>query len=328
MTIKTIVVILTYFTPYFLIMTGVVTQPWLFFGCWIMIGIGMAGIGLCVMHDANHGAYSPNARLNMILGYSMNLIGANAEIWKLQHNRLHHTYTNIEGADDDIHTPPVLRFSPYTKRYWIHKYQFLYVWFFYGISTLSWVTMKEFVQLFRYRKLGLIKSKKKFRGMLRRLILWKVIYHTYMLVLPLAILDAPAWLILISFFAMHFTTGLILSLIFQTAHVMPECKFDIADKNGTIHSDWAVHEMMTTSNYAPSSRLFSWMIGGLNYQIEHHLFPKICHVHYRKISKIVASTAKEFNIPYYTQKNFMVALWHHTRMLYRLGRWDAIPEAA
>ena len=322
MAIKTILMFLLYFTPYFLMLFGIVTHPLMVIALWMMMGLGMAGIGLSVMHDANHGAYSSKKWINRYLGYSMNLIGANAEIWKLQHNVLHHTYTNVHGADDDINTPGILRFSPYNKRYWIHKYQYLYIWFFYGISTLFWMTLKEFVQVFRYRKMGLIKGRKKFRIMLIQLSIWKIFYYSYILVLPIILFPIPVWLILLSFFAMHFITGLILSLIFQTAHVVPACEYAIANDNGIIENSWAIHEMMTTSNYAPSSRIFSWFIGGLNYQVEHHLFPNICHVHYKQISKIVLSTAREFGIPYNTQKNFLLAVWNHIKMLHRLGRWE------
>ena len=190
---------LLYFTPYFLLLFGNITHPVLFVLLWIIMGFGTAGIGLSVMHDANHGAYSSKKWINKYLGYSMNLIGANAELWKLQHNKLHHTYTNIEGGDDDINTPIILRFSPHRKRYWIHKYQYLYAWFFYGISTMSWFTSKDFIRLYRYRRMGLIKSRKEFRKIFTQLILWKLFYYGYILVLPLILIPVPAWLILLSF---------------------------------------------------------------------------------------------------------------------------------
>lgn len=325
MVVKTIVMFLLYFTPYFLLLFGNITHPVLFVLLWIIMGFGTAGIGLSVMHDANHGAYSSKKWINKYLGYSMNLVGANAELWKLQHNKLHHTYTNIDGGDDDINTPMILRFSPHRKRYWIHRYQYLYAWFFYGISTMSWFTSKDFIRLYRYRRMGLIKSRKEFRKIFTQLILWKLFYYGYILVLPLILIPVPAWLILLSFVSMHFTMGLILSLIFQTAHVMPACEYPVADEHGVIENNWAIHEMMTTTNYSPSSRIFTWFIGGLNFQVEHHLFPSICHVHYKRISKIVAATAKEFDVPYNSQKNFLIAVWNHAKMLYKLGRLETAP---
>ena len=210
MRMKTVMMFTLYLTPYVFILSGNITQPVMFVALWVTMGLGKAGIGLSIMHDANHGAYSSRKRINKFLGYSMNLIGANAEIWKLQHNILHHTYTNIHGADDDIHTPKILRFSPYDKRYWIHRYQFLYVWFFYGISTLSWMTSKEFFQAFRYKKMGLVKGKHKFRNLLTQLALWKVFYFTYMLVLPITFPGICPWAGDFIIFLMRHCTGLII----------------------------------------------------------------------------------------------------------------------
>ncbi|NNF02048.1 MAG: acyl-CoA desaturase [Bacteroidia bacterium] len=322
MVIKTIFMFALYFSPYFLTMFGVVTNPAAVIILWMIMGLGMAGIGLSVSHDANHGSYSRKKWVNNWLGKSLNLMGANAEMWKLQHNVLHHTYTNIQSLDEDIDTPKFLRFSPHRERQGIHKFQFIYIWFFYGLTTLSWITSKEFLQVNRYKKLGLIKDKKTYKSLLTELIVWKVLYFAYMLVLPLIFFPIAWWLILVAFFAMHFTAGMILSLIFQTAHVMPDCEYPVVNDEGIIENSWAVHEMQTTSNYAPKSRVFSWLIGGLNYQVEHHLFPSICHIHYKHISKIVAETAAEYNLPYHSQTNFVTAVWNHVKMLYRLGRLE------
>ncbi|NNF02704.1 MAG: acyl-CoA desaturase [Bacteroidia bacterium] len=311
-----------YLGPYFLMLSGIVTNPAIVFALWILMGLGMAGIGLSVMHDANHGAYSEKKWVNKLMSYSMNLIGANSQIWRMQHNQLHHTYTNIEGMDDDINTPGILRFSPNAKLHWVHKYQYIYVWFLYGLATLSWTTTKEFGQAIRYNNLGLIKSKAEFRQLFSRLVLIKVLYFTYTLVIPLIFFPYSALLIAMSFIAMHFVAGFIISLIFQTAHVMPDCSYPLPAESGNIDNTWAIHELQTTSNYAPTSRIFSWFIGGLNFQVEHHLFPKICHIHYKGISKIVASTAKEFNVPYNTQRTFLSAIWTHTKMLHSLGKPD------
>ena len=126
---------------------------------------------------------------------------------------------------------------------------------------------------------------------------------------------------------MHFTTGLILSLIFQTAHIMPACSFPVANSEGVIGQSWALHEMQTTTNYATNNRLFTWLVGGLNFQVEHHLFPTICHVHYPAIASIVAQTAKEYNVPYHTQPTFGAAIQQHGKMLYWLGNPQAAPTS-
>ena len=272
-----------FFTPLIIINTGLITTTWLLFTLYITSGLGMAGIGMGVMHDAIHGSYSKNQKVNKLMGYTMNLIGANATVWKIQHNVLHHTYTNIEASDDDIHTPFFLRFSPHAKRYWVHKFQFLYVWFFYGLSTISWITAKDFVNMSRYKKMGLIKGSSKFRWEIIKVAAWKLLYYTYALILPIILVPLAPWVVILAFLCMHFVTGVLISAVFQTAHVMPETDFPLPNKDGLIANNWTFHQLATTSNFSPKNKILSWLIGGLNYQVEHHLFPNICHIHYKKI---------------------------------------------
>ena len=171
--------------PLVFISTGLLTSTWQIYVLYILSGLGMAGIGMGVMHDAIHGSYSSSKKLNRVMSQTMNLVGANAQVWRIQHNVLHHTYTNVEGADDDLNTPPFLRFTPKRLLMAIHKHQYLYTWFFYGLSTISWITTKDFIRLKRYAKLGFIKKGKHFNTHLAGLILWKLAYYSYALILPL-----------------------------------------------------------------------------------------------------------------------------------------------
>jgi linoleoyl-CoA desaturase len=319
MIMKTLAMLAMFFVPLITVSTGWVGNPFLIFGLYIISGFGMAGIGMGVMHDAIHGSYSKNRKINKFLGYTMNLIGANATVWRIKHNVLHHTFTNIDEADDDLNAPFFLRFTPNAKRYWIHRYQHLYVWFFYGLSTLLWVTTADFKRLIKYKKMGFVEGNNKFAKEMIKVAGWKLIYYSYALVLPLIMVPLSPWVVLLAFFMMHFVTGVSLSTVFQTAHVMPSAEFPLPDKNGLIANDWSVHQLATTSNFSPKSRFFSWIIGGLNFQIEHHLFPNVCHVHYKKISGIVAETAREFGIPYNTHRTFVAAIADHIKMLRRLG---------
>ncbi|UCE94799.1 MAG: acyl-CoA desaturase [Flavobacteriaceae bacterium] len=319
MVVKTLLMLSLFLGPLIIIGTGMVANPILFFALYLTSGLGMAGVGMGVMHDAIHGSYSRNRQVNNYMGYTMNLIGANASVWKIQHNVLHHTYTNVDKGDDDINTPFFLRFHPYDKQYWIHRFQHLYIWLFYGLSTISWITLKDFVLINRYKEMGFFKKEGEFRRELLKLVGWKMLYYSYALVLPLIMVPLPAWLIILAFLSMHFLTGLCISIIFQTAHVLPDTSFPQPDKKGVIANDWVVHQLVTTSNYAPRSTIFSWLIGGLNFQVEHHLFPNICHIHYKNLSQIVANTAKEFDLPYLVNKTFFGALWYHVKMLRELG---------
>ncbi|NND79340.1 MAG: acyl-CoA desaturase [Maribacter sp.] len=322
---KTALMLAIFFLPFIIIATGIVQSPWLLFSLYITSGLGMAGIGMGVAHDAIHGSYSNNQKINKFLGYTFNLIGANATVWRIQHNVLHHTFTNIEHADDDINAPFFLRFSPHAKKYWSHQFQHIYIWFFYGLATLSWVTTKDFVRANRYHKMGFLKEKNEFRNTMLSILGWKVLYYSYALVIPLIVVELPWWYILLAFLSMHFLTGLLISAVFQVSHIIPGAEFPRPDKNGLIAGDWYMHQFATTINYSPRSKLFTWFIGGLNYQIEHHLLPGICHVHYRKLSGIVEDTAKEYGMPYRSNQTFFSALQEHAKMLRQLGNMQQIP---
>jgi len=301
-----------------------ITNVWMLFSLYIASGLGMAGIGMGVMHDAIHGSYSKNKKINTLLGYTFNLIGANATVWRIQHNVLHHTYTNIEHADDDLNAPFFLRFSPHAKHYWVHQFQHIYIWFFYGISTISWITSKDFVRLNRYRAMGFLDKKGEYEKTLASMIAWKLFYYFYALALPIIMLPFSWWLVVLAFISMHFVTGFLVSIVFQVAHIMPVNEFPLPDNEGMMKEDWYGHQFATTTNFSPKSNLLFWLIGGLNYQVEHHVLPDVCHVHYKKLTKIVSETAQEFGMPYNVKKSFIQAIKDHTRMLRMLGEKEKV----
>lgn len=320
MYVKTVFMFAIYFIPYSLLYFDFGLGLLSVFGLYFLMGIGKSGIGLSVMHDANHNSFSKNQKINKLMAYSMNVVGGSSINWKIQHNVLHHSYTNVHGHDEDINSPMFLRFSPHQKRYLIHKFQFIYSWFFYGFLTLGWIVYEDYGQLIGYSKRGLLKSQKTtFTKEFTILVLTKVAYMSYIILLPMIFGPAVWWAYLVGFVIMHYVAGFILSIIFQPAHVIEETHFPLGDESGKLSTGWAEHQLMTTCNFAGDSKLFTWFVGGLNYQVEHHLFPNICHVHYPKISKIVKETAEKFNLPYYSQPTFMAALIAHGKMLYRLG---------
>jgi linoleoyl-CoA desaturase len=325
MVLKTIFMISLYLVPFLLLTLTIENVGWTFL-MWVLMGFGMAGIGLSVMHDANHGAYSKNKGVNKMLGFVINLLGGNDVNWRIQHNVLHHTYTNVTGMDEDIDPGKVLRFSPHAERYKLHRYQHVYAWFFYGLMTLMWCTVKDYRQAVRYKRMDLMKTQNvSFGGLLATIIISKLVYFAVFLGLPLAFSPMAWWGTVLCFLLMHFIAGLVLAMIFQPAHVVPCSNYPVPDNSGNIDADWAVNQLFNTMNFAPKARMFSWYVGGLNFQIEHHLFPNICHVHYDKLSKIVRETATEFDLPYFTQKTFYGALREHTIMLKNLGRFDLAP---
>jgi len=321
MVLKTVVIVSAYVVPLVLMLTGVTTQAGWVIASFALMGFAIAGIGMAVMHDANHGAYSSDQTVNEYVGYLLNLVGGSAENWKIQHNILHHTYTNIEGLDADITTFPMLRFSPFAKRRAVHRFQHIYAWFFYGLMTVSWVFLKDFKQLVDYRNSGMTNSYSKGFGIvIARVLLLKATYFLVTLVLPIMLLPVAWYVTLGGFFLMHFIGGVILGMVFQAAHIMEVCDYPLPDADGKMGDSWIVHQLRTTTNFAPHNSILNWYVGGLNYQVEHHLFPRICHVHYPQIAPIVERTCREFGIPYQSIPTFTGAVLGHGSMLRALGR--------
>lgn len=327
MVIKTIILLSAYIVPFFVILFF---QPP--FGVslllWLVMGLGIGGIGMSVMHDANHGAYSSNETVNDLLGYSLNLAGGAVLNWKLQHNVLHHMYTNVVPMDEDIQDRLVVRLSPHTQVRGIHRFQWVYAFFFYGILTLYWVVAKDFVQFISFTRSGVnTQSKKENTITMIKLILMKVLYFVVFFYVPIALFNMSFGEVLAGFLLMHFTAGLVLTVIFQLAHTVEGTDHPLANEKGIIENDWAIHQLQTTVNFSRHNRWLSWYVGGLNFQVEHHLFPRICHVHYPAIAPIVKQTAEEFGLVYLENESFNDALLSHVSTLRRFGKLPDWNEA-
>jgi linoleoyl-CoA desaturase len=299
------------------------------FALWIIIGFFTAFIGLNISHDAIHGSLSRHKGVNKTLSYTFNIIGANAYLWGIMHNIVHHTYTNIEGHDEDIESVPLLRMSPHQKLWKIHRYQYWYAFLFYGFGSLTWVFIKDYVKFFK-KKIGNYENKKHPPIEYFNLFFFKALYYTIFLVLPLILINALWWQILLGFFALHFCEGITMAVIFMLAHVVEETNFPLPNEKGNIDNSWAVHQLYTTADFGRENNLLSFLCGGLNFQVEHHLYPRICHVHYKPISDIVKTTAEEYNLRYNANPSFRGAIRSHIRLLKKLGRGElvAVPVAS
>lgn len=319
MIIKTIIMLAAYITPFILLLT-IPINIWATIPLLILMGTGMAGIGMSVMHDAAHGSYSHKQWLNNLLSSTMYILGSNTFNWKIQHNILHHAYTNITEADEDIDSRGLLRLSKHAPLKKVHKYQHIHAFFLYGLLTIAKL-INDFTQLIKYNKTGITK-KHLINPTIEylKMISVKIIYLFTFIILPVLATPFTWWQVLIGFLIVQWTSGLILSTIFQMAHVVEGVQQPLPNKDGIIKNNWAVHELITTSDFARNNLFLNWYIGGLNFQIEHHLFPNICHIHYRKISSIVEQTAHEFGLPYNLKPSFFNALNSHIRKLKSLGR--------
>ena len=300
-------------------------SPWFLLLFAVLMGAAKAGIGMSVMHDALHGSCSKHRWVNTALGNTMYLLGGNAFVWKIQHNIFHHTYTNIHGLDEDIKTKLVIRLSKYAPLQWIHRYQHVYVFFLYGFNTLFFI-ISDLIKLLNYHRTGMIKRQKSaLHWELLRLFFTKVAYVFLTVALPMLITPLLWWQVMIGVLAMHFTAGYILTIVFQMAHIVEGVEQPVLNESGDVENAWAVHQLQTTANFSRDNRFLNWFVGGLNFQIEHHLFPSMCHVHYRKISSIVEQTANEFNVPYHVKPTLGSALQSHIKMLKILGETPIAP---
>lgn len=323
MIFKTVLFLGGFIASYLLLLLGNFSTPIMLL---LAVSIGVLGalIGFNICHDAIHGSYSSNFYVNKALSMVFNIIGANPYVWSISHNIVHHTYTNIAGHDEDIEIAPgLIRLSTEDKLTPIQRYQHLYAFLLYGLASVSWVFRKDFKKFFQ-EKIGNHKNRHP-KMEYFNLLFYKGIYYLLFIGLPLWLMPISFGGWLAGFLLMHLAQGLVLGLVFQLAHVVEGTAFPLPNEEGNIEEAWAEHQLRTTANFARNSRLANFLCGGLNMQIEHHLFPKICHVHYRAISDIVQQTAREFNFPYIENETFLSALRSHYRMLRKLGaeEWQA-----
>lgn len=283
----------------------------------VLFGLLTAAIGFNVMHDGAHGAFSNNKTLNKMAGASLNFLGASAIMWNAKHNIIHHTFTNIDGVDDDIEAGPWMRFATTQKKMKMHKFQHLYFWVLYTQLHIIWIFLTDYQKYFK-QKIGSVPLRK--MTPYEHFSFWaaKAIYTFMFVVLPIILLGFLPWLV--GFLIATMVTGLVISIVFQLAHTVEHTEFPMPDViTGKIENEWAIHQINTTANFATRNKTISWLVGGLNFQIEHHLFPRISHVHYPAISKITKQTCVEYGIDYIEYPKMTTAIHSHIMYLKRIG---------
>lgn len=282
--------------------------------CYLFLGLNATLLMFNLGHDICHDAYCKNRFVNSALLIFGEILFANKHSWKLKHNEGHHLYTNIEGHDDDIDLHNMIRMSRTEKRYALHRVQHWYAPLLYCFLSLQWLFFSDLafqVKVFRKKMLGwapVIKT-----------VACKLLHLVLFLVLPLILLPLSPWVILSGFTLMHFVFGFSMSIIFQLAHVVDNVEFPKPNESGEMEHSWARHEMETTSDFS-TSKVAHYLLGGLTFQVEHHLFPNISHVHYRKIAPIVKSIAEKHSVPYRFYPTIFKAIKAHFRFLKHLGR--------
>ncbi|MVN75409.1 acyl-CoA desaturase [Hymenobacter sp. HMF4947] len=284
----------------------------------VLTGMVIAFIGFNVMHDGAHGSFSRHPWLNQFAAYTLNVLGGSSFMWDFKHNHVHHMYTNIEGVDDDLDIQPWMRMTPDQKRYRAHRFQHLYFWFLYSMLYISWIFVMDYQKYFT-RKVGSVALKPMTRH--DHLTFWgfKALNLIIYIALPIYTVGFTGWLV--GFLVSASVAGFVLSIVFQLAHTVEQTAFPVPHEvTNKLEDEWAIHQLRTTANFATDNRVISWLVGGLNFQVEHHLFPKISHVHYPVLSKIIRQTCEEFGLPYQEYPKMRYAVASHVAFLRQMGR--------
>ncbi len=315
--IKSIILLSTFFALYILLAFRLIDSPWSILAC-IPLALVTAGIGFNIMHDGAHGSLSSNPIVNKLAALSLNMLGASSFMWNIKHNIIHHTFTNVEDHDDDILNQPLFRMSPLQPKRKIHKFQHWYWPIGYGMTYMVWIYWLDIRKYFNKK----IASRNDIKFPISvHFGFWftKLIYIFFFVIIPLQYYSWTEFLLGYVFYI--FTTGMVISVIFQLAHTVEDTSFAKPDAiTNTLDNDWASHQVMTTANFATDNSVITWYVGGLNFQVEHHLFPRISHIHYPALSQIVADTCKKHGLNYLVQPTLSGAIQSHIRFLHRLGR--------
>ncbi len=313
---KTVVVLAWFFASYCLLVFAVATW-WLAIPLAVSLGLSMAAIGFNIQHDAAHNAYSDRGWVNRLLAMSLDLLGGSSFAWARKHNSIHHSFANITGHDDDIDMGWLGRLSPHQRRFAFHRLQHFYIWFLYGFVAIKWHVFDDFRDLIKGRIGGHTFARP--RGWnLATFVGGKMLFFSLALLLPS--LFHPVWAVLVFYVLVSYVQGMTLSLVFQLAHCVEDASFPMPlEGTGRIEASWAVHQVETTVDFGRGNRALSWFAGGLNFQIEHHLFPNVCHVHYPALAPLVERTCDELGIRYFAHKTYWAALASHYRWLRQMG---------
>jgi len=299
---------LVFYTP------GVI---WALLECAIL-GIVVAGIGFNIMHDGAHGSFSKYKWLNSAAAYTLNVLGGSSFMWNVKHNVIHHAYTNVDGVDDDIDIQPWMRMSKTQPKLVMHRYQHIYFWVLYAMLYILWVFVLDYVKYFK-KKVGDMPLKK--MTLADHHIFWsfKLFYIFVFIVIPVYNIGFLDWMI--GFLTFTLIAGFVLSIVFQLAHTVEHTEFPVPHgETGRLEDEWAIHQLKTTANFAPKNKFISWLVGGLNYQIEHHLFPKVSHVHYANLRRIIKQACAEYGVPYIEYPKMSHAVVSHVSFLKQMGR--------
>ncbi len=316
--------ILATFASIYVLLVFVATAWWHVLPLAAALGLTIVAIGFNIMHDANHEAFSERRWVNRAMTMTLDLVGGSSHFWRWKHNVFHHTFVNVVGYDTDINLIGLGRLSPHQPHAWFHRWQHLYVWLLYGALALKWQLYDDF-------RLALTGRMAQHSVPRPRGLQWVVFFGGKLLFLSLAFAIPltlhPLWAVAASYVVTAVVLGIVLAVVFQLAHCVEEAGFPITSEPGRMDTAWAVHQVETSVDFARENKMACWLLGGLNFQIEHHLFSGICHVNYPVIAPVVERTCRDFRIPYKHNATFLGAVRSHYNWLREMGRAPIPPSA-
>ena len=315
--------ILAWFVGAYVLLLLVATSWWAIVPLAVVLGLSMAAVGFNIQHDASHKAYSERGWVNKVMALTMDLVGGSSYLWDWKHNTIHHTYPNVDGYDDDINIGILGRLSPQQRHFWFHRLQGVYLWLLYGFLAIKWHMYDDFHNIATGRIGGHRIRRPRGKDLLV-FIAGKAVFFSLAFLIPMLL--HPWWAVLAVYAMAAFVSGIVLSVVFQLAHCVPQAQFPVpvptTEGGARMQTEWAVHQVQTTVDFARRNPVLRWFLGGLNFQVEHHLFSRICHIHYPALSNVVEETCREFGVRYAEHRSFFGAIASHFKWLVQMGRPD------
>lgn len=310
-------ILLGAFALFYVLLVMVVNVWWLALPLAVFLGLTVAGIGLNVQHDGGHQAYSSRPWVNKVMAMTLDLIGGSSYIWHIKHVFYHHTYVNITGVDTDIDLGGLARVTPVQRRHSLHRWQHFYIWPLYGFMAMKWQIYDDFKDMIRGKMGGHAFPRAKGWD-LATFLIGKAVFFSLALGVPM--LFHPWWVVLLYYAFTAGIVGVVLSVVFQLAHCVESAEFPMpVEGTARMENAWAIHQVETTVDFARHSRVVTWLLGGLNFQIEHHLLPRICHVNFPALSKIVEDLCHKYDVKFNEHPTVREGIASHFRWLRQMG---------
>lgn len=293
------------------------TKDYFFFFCYyLLFTLGSILFVVTVGHDASHQSLFKRRSANKIVGYSWNILGISKHLWEMKHHHSHHIYTNIPHKDFDIAESPLIRLNPNYNYRPYYKYQYLYAPALYLLFGVFVIYVRDFI--FYYKTLYGQPGTRFGRYFLINLLITKLGYIFISIVIPAILLPFEWWTVLATNLGCLGIGGSFLLLVLIVPHINETAAINESSTSIKNQNDWTLHQIRCTIDSSADSRLLSWLTGGLNTHLIHHLFPDICHVHYIDLTRLVRQELNERGIRY-QEKPIAISIIDHFRFLKKMG---------